>query len=80
MQLATSTQLHTNDESYTKNIAKFLGHTVNTHKEYYEMPLPLIQKVLVGKKLVNMTRIEHDKSHSSEPLHISYERNPSASK
>ncbi|RZF42435.1 hypothetical protein LSTR_LSTR015536 [Laodelphax striatellus] len=51
---ATSSQLHTRDDTYTKRLAKFMGHDLQTHENYYEMPLPLIQKAKVGTRLLDM--------------------------
>lgn len=52
---ATSSQLHSRNDSYCKRLAKFLGHDLATHENYYEMPLPLVQKAVVGNQLIKMT-------------------------
>lgn len=52
---ATSSQLRTRDDSYTKSLSKFMGHDLRTHEYFYEMPLPLVQKSVVGHELLQMT-------------------------
>lgn len=51
---ATSSQLHAHDGTYTKRLSKFMGHDLQTHEHFYEMPLPLVQKSKVGHKLLQM--------------------------
>lgn len=53
---------------YTKNmkispevLANFMGHAVDVQKGYNEMPLLLIQKVLVGIQLLEMTKRNNGK-------------------
>lgn len=36
-----------------------MGHTIRTHQGCYEMPLPVVQKLLIGKDLVAMTEKEN---------------------
>lgn len=52
---ATSSQLMPRNENYTKRLSKFLGHDLSTHESFYEMPLPLVQKSIVGHQLLKMT-------------------------
>lgn len=52
---ATSSQLHTHDDTYIKRLAKFLGNDLKTHEAFYEMLLPLVQKGKVGTRLLKMT-------------------------
>lgn len=52
---ASSSQLHVRDDTYTKRLSKFMGHDLRTHEDYYEMPLPLVQKAIVGNQLIGMT-------------------------
>lgn len=53
---ATSSQLQSRDDTYTKRLSKFMGHDLQTHEHFYEMPLPLVQKTKVGHKLLQMIR------------------------
>lgn len=52
---ATSSQLHSRNDTYTKRLSQFMGHDLKTHEQYYEMPLPLVQQFLVGPRLLEMT-------------------------
>lgn len=51
---ATSSQLQSRDDTYTKRLSKFMGHDLRTHEHFYEMPLPFVQKAKVGHKLLQM--------------------------
>ena len=52
---ATVSQLTERDDTYTENLANFLGHDLAVHKQNYKIPLALIQKGQVGHKLLQMT-------------------------
>lgn len=62
---ATFSQLNGRDDTYTENLANFMGHDVNIHKSNYRLPLPLIQKSQVGHRLLQMT-LPRDKNTQSE--------------
>lgn len=62
---ATSSQLHSRNDTFTKRLSQFMGHDLKTHEEYYEMPLPLVQKFLVGPRLLEMTLPIPSKSTTS---------------
>ncbi|XP_046685396.1 uncharacterized protein LOC124371126 [Homalodisca vitripennis] len=47
----TSSQLQTRNDLYAKRLSKYMGHDLKTHEHFYEMPLPLVQKAIVGHKL-----------------------------
>jgi hypothetical protein len=52
---ATSSQLHSRNDTFTKRLSQFMGHDLKTHENYYQMPLPLVDKYLVGPRLLQMT-------------------------
>lgn len=75
---ATSSQLQTRNDTYVKRLSKFMGHDLRTHENFYEMPLPLVQKSIVGHRLLQMTLPKRAKEKSctvtsascaSEPSH-----------
>jgi len=43
-------------------LAKFLGHDINVHHEFYQLPLDIVQTAQLGKVLMSM------KSGSMESL------------
>lgn len=61
---ATVSQLSERDDTYTENLATFLGHDLAVHKQNYKIPLPMIQKGQVGHKLLQMT-VKNNQSDTS---------------
>ena len=51
---ATSSQLHAEDANYSKRLAKHMGHDRKTQENHYEIPLPLVQRCVVGHQLLSM--------------------------
>lgn len=64
---ARVSQLMEGDDTYTENLATFLGHDLAVHKQNYKMPLPMIQKGQVGHKLLQMTVTNNQSDSSVSP-------------
>lgn len=62
---ATSSQLMARNDTFTKRLSKFMGHDLSTHEHYYEMPLPIVQKSIVGHRLLSMILPSGSKSPAS---------------
>lgn len=65
---ATSSQLYERNDTFTENLATFLGHDVNIHKSNYKLPLALIQKSQVGHRLLKMTIPDEDQKFRDRHL------------
>lgn len=76
---ATNSQLHERNDTFTENLATFMGHDVNVHKSNYKLPLVLIQKSQVGHRLLKMTLPDEDAqiSHGGNSSQDDQEQNTS---
>lgn len=64
--IATMSQIHAKqNDHYTEQLAGFLGHDMAVHSKNYRLPLQILQKAVVGPKLMEYENSEHRKENNT---------------
>ncbi|CAG2198648.1 unnamed protein product [Mytilus edulis] len=56
--IATLTQLYEINDTMQYQLAQFIGHDIRVHREYYRLPLDIIQKAKIAKFLIDASEGE----------------------